>query len=56
VNPDRELRRIGRERGWPMLTFSDPLYPAARRRMRPALVGVPLVLGAAVWAARRRAA
>jgi HAD superfamily hydrolase (TIGR01490 family) len=56
VNPDRELRRIARERGWPMLTFTDPLYPAARRRMRPALVGVPLVLGAAVWAARRRAA
>ena len=56
VNPDRELRRIARERGWPILAFSDPLYPAARRRMRPALVGVPLVLGAAVWAARRRAA
>jgi HAD superfamily hydrolase (TIGR01490 family) len=56
VNPDRELRRIARERGWPILTFSDPLYPAARRRMRPAFVGVPLVLGAAVWAARRRAA
>ena len=56
VNADRELRRIARERGWPMLTFSDSLYPAARRRMRPALVGVPLALGAAVWAARRRAA
>jgi HAD superfamily hydrolase (TIGR01490 family) len=56
VNPDRELRRIARERGWPMLTFSDPLYPAARRRLRPALIGVPLALGAAVWAARRRAA
>jgi HAD superfamily hydrolase (TIGR01490 family) len=56
VNADRELRRISRERGWPMLTFSDPLYPAARRRLRPALIGVPLALGAAVWAARRRAA
>jgi HAD superfamily hydrolase (TIGR01490 family) len=56
VNPDRELRRIARDRGWSILTFSAPLYPAARRRMRPALVGVPLVLGAAVWAARRRAA
>lgn len=56
VNPDRELRRIARERGWPMLTFSDPLYPAARRRLRPALLGLPLALGAAVWAARRRAA
>jgi HAD superfamily hydrolase (TIGR01490 family) len=56
VNPDRELRRIARERGWPMLTFSDPLYPAARRRLRPALLGLPLAVGAAVWAARRRAA
>jgi HAD superfamily hydrolase (TIGR01490 family) len=56
VNPDRELRRIARERGWPMLTFSAALYPAARRRMSPALIGVPIVLGAAVWAARKRAA
>jgi HAD superfamily hydrolase (TIGR01490 family) len=56
VNPDRELLRIARERGWPILAFSDPLYPAARRRLRPALVGLPLALGAAVWAVRRRAA
>jgi HAD superfamily hydrolase (TIGR01490 family) len=56
VNADRELRRVAVARGWPMLTFSDPLYPAARRRLRPALLGVPLALGAAVWAARRRAA
>jgi HAD superfamily hydrolase (TIGR01490 family) len=56
VNPDRELRRLARARGWPVLTFSDPLYPVARRRLRPALIGVPLALGAAVWAARRRAA
>jgi HAD superfamily hydrolase (TIGR01490 family) len=56
VNPDRELRRIARERGWPILSFSEPLYPVARRRLRPALIGLPLALGAAVWAARRRAA
>jgi HAD superfamily hydrolase (TIGR01490 family) len=56
VNPDRELLQIARDRGWPILTFSDPLYPAARRRLRPALVGLPLALGAAVWAVRRRAA
>jgi HAD superfamily hydrolase (TIGR01490 family) len=56
VNPDRELRRIARERGWPILTFSEPLYPVARRRLRPALIGLPIALGAAVWAARRRAA
>jgi len=56
VNPDRELRRVAQARGWPILTFSEPLYPVARRRLRPALIGVPLALGAAVWAVRRRAA
>jgi HAD superfamily hydrolase (TIGR01490 family) len=56
VNPDRELRRIARERGWPILSFTKPLYPVVRRRLRPALIGLPLALGAAVWAARRRAA
>jgi HAD superfamily hydrolase (TIGR01490 family) len=56
VNPDRELRRIARERGWPMLAFSEPLYPIARRRLSPKLIGLPLALGAAVWAVRRRAA
>jgi HAD superfamily hydrolase (TIGR01490 family) len=56
VNPDRELRRIARDRGWPMLAFSEPLYPCARRRVRPSMIGLPLALGAAVWAVRRRAA
>ena len=56
VNPDRELRRIARDRGWPILAFSEPLYPVPRRRLRPALIGVPLALGAAYLAARRRAA
>ena len=57
VNPDRELRRIAAERGWPVLQFTDLAYPGVRR-LRPALLGIPLVLGAgaAVWAARRRAA
>jgi HAD superfamily hydrolase (TIGR01490 family) len=56
VNPDRDLRRHARDRGWPILAFSEPLYPVVRKRIRPALIGVPLALGAAVWAARRRAA
>ncbi len=57
VNPDRALRRIAAERGWPVLEFTEAAFPAARR-LRPALVGIPLVLGAgaAVWAAKRRAA
>jgi len=57
VNPDRELRRIAAERGWPVRQFTGLAYPGVRR-LRPALLGIPLVLGAgaAVWAARRRAA
>ena len=57
VNPDRELRRIADERGWPVHDFGELAYPTARR-VSPALLGIPLVLGAgaAVWAARRRAA
>ena len=32
VNPDRELRRLARDRGWPVLAFSRPV--ALRSRMR----------------------
>ncbi len=58
VNPDRELRRIAAERGWPVLAFSEPAHPQAATGLRSALLGIPLVLGAgaAVWAVRRRAA
>jgi HAD superfamily hydrolase (TIGR01490 family) len=59
VNPDRELRKLAGARGWPILEFADPAFPSRRGvAVRPALVGIPLVLGAgaAVWAARRRAA
>ena len=57
VNPDRELRRIAVERDWPMVEFDELAYPAVRR-LHPALIGLPFVVGAgaAVWAARRRAA
>jgi HAD superfamily hydrolase (TIGR01490 family) len=57
VNPDRELRRIALERHWPILEFGELAYPAVRR-LHPALIGLPFVVGAgaAVWAARRRAA
>jgi HAD superfamily hydrolase (TIGR01490 family) len=57
VNPDRELRRIALQRGWPILGFDELAYPAVRR-LHPALIGLPFVVGAgaAMWAARRRAA
>ena len=47
VNPDRELRKIARDRGWPVLEFSGRAYPHARRRIPPAV----LVAGAAGVAA-----
>ncbi len=55
VNPDRGLRRLAEERGWPVLTFSELAYPAAPRRLRSALLGLPFALGVAVAAWARRA-
>jgi HAD superfamily hydrolase (TIGR01490 family) len=56
VNPDRELRRIAVERGWPVFEFSAPAYPHPRRRVRPLVWGMTAVLGAGavVAAAGRR--
>ena len=54
VNPDRALRLVARERGWPILEFSARHVPHARRRVHPALLGAPFVLGA-LLAAKRRA-
>ncbi len=58
VNPDRDLRAIADARGWRIVQFNETAYPHARRRLPRSLVAVPLALGAgaAVWAARRRAA
>lgn len=55
VNPDRQLRAIAAQRGWPVSEFRDLAYPAVRRPW-PLAVGVPLALAAAlaVWAAGRR--
>lgn len=57
VNPDRELRRVAQDRGWPVLAFTELAYPSATRNLRPALLVLPLVLGAgaAFWAVRRAA-
>jgi HAD superfamily hydrolase (TIGR01490 family) len=54
VNPDRELRRIAADRGWPVLEFSARAYPHARRRVPPAFVGAGIAGIAAVVAARAR--
>ena len=55
VNPDAALRRAARERGWPVLEFSERLFPSPVRRVWPGALLV-LSLAAGLWrAARRRA-
>jgi HAD superfamily hydrolase (TIGR01490 family) len=63
VNPDRALRRIAREREWPVLVFSRPVSLRGRlanlRSPRHPVVGTAFGVGAAVaglawYAARRR--
>jgi HAD superfamily hydrolase (TIGR01490 family) len=59
VNPDRALRREAEQRGWPILTFADPV--ALRSRFRPsgattlaAGVGAVALLGAGWFGHRLR--
>lgn len=54
VNPDRELRRVAAERGWPVVEFNTHAYPHARRRVPPVVWGVSALFGAGVVAGRRR--
>jgi phosphoserine phosphatase len=62
VNPDRALRRIAIERGWPMLEFRHPVPLMSRLRARPAVpvaaaaigVGVGLAIGLALYGRHRR--
>jgi HAD superfamily hydrolase (TIGR01490 family) len=55
VNPDAALRRTARERGWPVLEFSERLFPSPARRAWPGAV-LALSFAAGLWrAARRRA-
>ena len=55
VNPDRALRRIAAERGWPVLKFDQYLVGRPRRRLRAAAgAALPFLVG--IWLVRRRAA
>lgn len=54
VNPDRELRGIAADRGWPVLEFSASAYPHARRRVPPAVWAVGALFGIGVLAGGRR--
>jgi HAD superfamily hydrolase (TIGR01490 family) len=54
VNPDRQLRAIAVARDWPVLEFSGRAYAPSGRRLPLALLGVPLLAGFVVAAARAR--
>jgi HAD superfamily hydrolase (TIGR01490 family) len=62
VNPDRALRRIAIERGWPMREFKHPIPLMRRLRDRPAVpvaaaaisVGVGVAIGVAIYTRHRR--
>jgi HAD superfamily hydrolase (TIGR01490 family) len=59
VNPDRALRRLAVERGWPVRTFNRPVPLRSRLRPSPTVTGTAVGVGAAVagfawYAARRR--
>ena len=58
VNPDRGLRRIAAERGWPVLEFTRPVslrsrFSAARTPVMTG-VGVGAAVAGLAWYARRR--
>jgi hypothetical protein len=55
VNPDRELRRIAAQRGWPVIEFSTQAYPHARRRVPPLVwaAGALLLVGMLAGGRRR---
>jgi HAD superfamily hydrolase (TIGR01490 family) len=46
VNPDRGLRRIAAEKGWPALEFRHPIPLSRRLRDRPAVPVAAAVIGA----------
>ena len=61
VNPDRELRRIATERGWPVLHFTQQVdlrtrvpMPGARPTLAALAVGGVVAIGGVLWAGRRR--
>ena len=65
VNPDRDLRKVAAERGWPVLVFTKPVALRSRVTLPPAkptltalAVGGAVAVGGVVWvnARKRRSA
>jgi HAD superfamily hydrolase (TIGR01490 family) len=60
VNPDRELRKVAAQRGWPVVVFTKPVALRSRISLtaRPTLAalaaGGALTIGGLLWATSRR--
>jgi HAD superfamily hydrolase (TIGR01490 family) len=61
VNPDKELRRIARERGWPILIFDRPValgarvrLPESRGTLAALAAGTAVVVGSVIYVGARR--
>ena len=59
VNPDKELKRIAEERGWPVLVFTRPVGLKSRTKvsgqtLAALAVGGAVAVGGYVWANARR--
>ncbi len=62
VNPDKELRKAAKDRGWPVLVFERPVALGSRVKLpatKPTLAALAIAgvagLGAALWVNSRRA-
>ncbi|MFL6060610.1 MAG: HAD family hydrolase [Marmoricola sp.] len=62
VNPDKELRKAAKERGWPVLVFERPVALGSRVKLPPAKPTIAALaiagaagIGAALWVNARRA-
>jgi hypothetical protein len=59
VNPDKELRRIAAEKGWPVLVFTKPVelrsrVPLPSPTLAALAVGGMVAVGGVLWANARR--
>jgi HAD superfamily hydrolase (TIGR01490 family) len=61
VNPDKELRRQARERGWPILVFTRPValrsrvrLPASKPTLAALALGTAAAVGGAIYLGARR--
>jgi hypothetical protein len=61
VNPDKELRRVAAEKGWPVLVFTKPVALRSRVPLPPAkptiaalAVGGVVAVGGVLWVNARK--